>query len=177
MAIRAFDGKSPLLGPGAWVDPTAVVIGDVRLGADASVWPMCVLRGDIQRITIGARTNIQDGCVLHVTHDSEFSPGGFALNVGEDVTVGHKVILHGCTVGNECLIGMGAIVMDGAVIGPRTVLSAGCLVPGGKTLEGGYLYLGSPAKQVRALTAHELGYFLYASRHYVNNKNRHAASQ
>jgi len=116
--IRTFDGKTPDIAPDAWVDPSAIVIGDVTLGSQSSIWPMTVVRGDIHRIKIGARTNIQDGSVLHVTHDSRFNPRGFPLDIGDDVTVGHKALLHGCKIGHHCLIGMGAIVMDGAVIDP-----------------------------------------------------------
>ncbi|OQX49344.1 MAG: gamma carbonic anhydrase family protein, partial [Candidatus Sedimenticola endophacoides] len=122
----------PKIAEEAWVDPSAVVIGDVEIGPGASIWPLTVVRGDIHRIRIGAGSNIQDGSVVHVTHDSRFNPGGFPVCIGERVTVGHKVMLHGCTIGDYCLIGMGAIVMDGARIGARVILAAGSLVPPGK---------------------------------------------
>jgi len=173
VTLRPFDRHHPRLGPGAWVDPAALVIGDVDIGADSSLWPYTVARGDVNRIRIGARTNIQDHSVLHVTHDSRFHPGGHALVIGDEVTVGHRVILHGCTVGDRCLIGMGAVVMDGAVLEPQVLLGAGSLVPPGKVLEGGHLWLGSPARRVRALTGEEREAILYSAGHYVRLKNRH----
>ena len=139
MALLSFEGRQPEVAVSAYVDARALVIGDVRLEDDASVWPMAVVRGDIHEIRIGPRTNIQDGSVLHVTHDSRFNPGGHPLVIGADVTVGHRVTLHGCTVGDRCLIGMGAIVLDGAVLAPGTLLAAGSLVPRGRALEGGKL--------------------------------------
>jgi carbonic anhydrase/acetyltransferase-like protein (isoleucine patch superfamily) len=172
--IRDFDELRPALHSTAWVDPSALVVGDVHIGAQSSVWPMCVLRGDIHRIVIGIRTNVQDGSVLHVTHDSRFAPGGHSLTVGDEVTVGHKVILHGCTIGDRCLIGMGSIVMDGAVLEPGTMLGAGSLVPPGKHLEGGYLWRGSPARRVRPLTDEETEYFEYSAIQYARLKDRHA---
>jgi len=110
--IRPFEGKIPRIAADAWVDESAVVIGDVEIGAASSVWPLSVVRGDIHRIRIGNRTNIQDGSVLHVTHDSRFNPGGFPLSIEDEVTVGHKVMLHGCRIGSQCLIGMGSVVME-----------------------------------------------------------------
>jgi carbonic anhydrase/acetyltransferase-like protein (isoleucine patch superfamily) len=172
--IRTFEGHVPDIDAGAWVDEMALVVGDVRIGADSSVWPMTVIRGDINRIVIGERTNIQDGSVLHVTHDSRFMPGGLALTVGDDVTVGHKVVLHACIIGDRCLIGMGSIVMDGAEIAPDTLLGAGSLVTPNKRLQGGYLWQGSPARRVRELTDREREYLTYSADHYVQLKNRHA---
>jgi len=173
MALRSYKGRLPELRRGAYVDETAVVIGDVSLGEDTSVWPLTVIRGDVNTISIGARTNIQDNSVLHVTHDGKYSPGGYALTVGDDVTVGHRVILHACTVGDLCLIGMGSIIMDGAVLESRVMLAAGSLVPGGKRLQGGHLYMGSPVKQVRALTEEEIDSLQYSADHYVSVKNSH----
>lgn len=173
MAIRSFEGMTPTIGPRAYVDDSAVVIGDVSVGEDASLWPMTVARGDVHSIRIGARTNIQDGSVLHVTQDNEFSPGGHALTIGDDVTVGHGVVLHACTVGDLVLVGMGATVLDGAIIPPRTMVAAGSLIAPGKELESGYLYLGSPAKQARPLTEEELAYLEFSARHYVELKDRH----
>lgn len=163
----------PELGRGAYVDDAAVVIGDVTLGEDTSIWPMTVVRGDVNTIRIGARTNIQDNSVLHVTHDGKYTPGGYALSVGDDVTVGHRVILHACTVGDLCLIGMGSIIMDGAILESKVMLAAGSLVPGGKHLESGYLYMGSPVKQVRELTDEEIESLQYSADHYVEVKNSH----
>jgi len=174
MTIRVFENLLPNIASTAYVDSTALVIGDVSIAADASLWPMVVARGDIQSIRIGARTNIQDGSILHVTHDGPLSPGGYALNIGDDVTVGHRAILHGCTIGDHCLIGMGAVVMDGAGLEPRVILGAGSLVTPGKVLEGGYLWLGSPARRMRPLRSEEFDYLDYSSRHYVDLKNRHS---
>jgi carbonic anhydrase/acetyltransferase-like protein (isoleucine patch superfamily) len=144
----------------------------VTLGDDVSIWPMAVLRGDVHGITIGAGTNIQDGSVLHVTHgDSEFSEVGHPLVVGRHVTVGHKVVLHGCAVGDHCLIGIGAIVMDGVVIEDEVILGAGSLVPPGKRLESGYLYVGAPARQVRPLKPEEKDFLRYSPKHYIQLKN------
>ena len=173
MTIRSFNNIQPEIDPSAYVDETALVIGEVKIGADTSIWPMSVLRGDVHSIAIGNRTNIQDACVCHVTHDGKYTPGGFPLVVGDDVTVGHRVTLHACTVGDLCLIGMSATIMDGAVIGSRTIIAAGSLVPTGKNLEGGYLYVGSPVKQVRALTDQELESLEYSANHYVKMKNQH----
>ncbi len=171
--IRPFKGMTPSLAAGVFVDQTAVVIGDVSLGRDVSIWPMTVLRGDVNSIVIGDETNIQDGCVLHVTHRSEMHPEGYPLLVGRGVTVGHKVVLHGCTIGDLCLIGIGAIVMDGAVIEDRVMLGAGALVPPGKRLESGYLYVGSPARPSRTLRDEELEYLGYSRDGYVRLKTQH----
>lgn len=173
MTIRTFQDKTPDIADTAFVDETAIVIGDVTIGADSSLWPMAVARGDVHSITIGERTNIQDASVLHVTHDGKYTPGGFPLNIGDDVTVGHRVTLHACTVGNLCLIGMSATIMDGAVIGEKSIIAAGALVPTGKELEGGYLYVGSPVKRVRALTDEELESLEYSANHYVKMKDMH----
>ncbi|MGA7801610.1 MAG: gamma carbonic anhydrase family protein [Gammaproteobacteria bacterium] len=173
MAIRSFGDRTPRIAPGVFVDETAVVIGDVTVGEDASLWPLTVVRGDIHRIEIGARTNIQDGSVLHVTHASEFNPAGYPLSVGNEVTVGHRVMLHGCTIEDRCLIGMGAVVMDGAVIRAGVLLGAASLVTPGMELEGGYLWLGSPARRVRPLRDDEKAYLAYSAEHYVRLKERH----
>jgi carbonic anhydrase/acetyltransferase-like protein (isoleucine patch superfamily) len=134
---------------------------------------MTVVRGDVHSITIGKGTNIQDVSILHVTHDGKFSPGGFPLVVGDYVTVGHRVILHACTVGNYCLIGMAATIMDGAVLGDKLIIGAGSLVPTGKELEGGYLYVGSPVKRVRELNDKELEFLEFSANHYVKLKDQH----
>lgn len=173
MPIRSFETRTPRIAASAYIDLTAVVIGDVEVGADASLWPNVVVRGDIHCIKIGDNTNIQDGSVLHVSHDSEFAPGGFSLLVGRGVTVGHMVILHGCTIEDNCLIGMGSVVMDGARIQAGTMLGAGSLVSPGMILEAGYLWLGRPARRVRVLTPDERRYLAYSAEHYVRLKNRH----
>ncbi len=168
--ISAFNGLTPELAPGAWVHPRATVIGEVMLGENASVWPGAIIRGDVNSIRIGAGTNIQDNSVLHVSHKSEADPAGGPLVIGDRVTVGHSVILHACTIEDECLIGMGSIILDRAVIKRNVLLGAGSLVPEGKTLESGYLYLGRPAKMVRELTLEELAYFNYSAEHYIRLK-------
>ncbi|MCB1654087.1 MAG: gamma carbonic anhydrase family protein, partial [Pseudomonadales bacterium] len=132
MSIRPFQQHTPTLGERAFVDRSAVVIGDVEIGADSSVWPLTVIRGDMHRIRIGARTSVQDGAVLHVTHDGPFVPGGRALDIGDDVTIGHGVVLHACSIGNACLVGMNATVLDGAVLEDEVMVAAGALVPPGK---------------------------------------------
>ena len=171
MSIKTYKGISPSIAARVFVDESAMVIGDVTLEQDSSIWPMCVVRGDVNRIHIGQRTNIQDGSVLHVTHPHTTMPEGFALTIGDNVTVGHKVILHGCHVHDNCLIGMSSTVMDGAVIHPYVILGAGSLVSPGKELEGGHLWLGSPARKVRPLTDDEHKWIDYSATHYVNLKN------
>ncbi len=173
MSLRDYLDHRPRLGKQVFIDPTALVIGRVILGDDVSIWPMTVVRGDVNLITIGARTNIQDACVLHVTHDGPYSAGGLPLTVGEDVTVGHRVTLHACTVGNRCLIGMSSTVMDGAILEEDVLLAAGSLVTPGKRLVSGSLYRGSPATRVRELSAEELGMLRYSAAHYVLLKNRY----
>jgi len=175
VTIRAYQGMTPQLGARVFVDPSAVVLGDVALGDDSSVWPQAVIRGDMQRIRIGARTSVQDGCVLHITHAGPFNPDGFPLLIGDDVTIGHQALLHGCTVGNRVLIGMACIVMDGAVIEDQVVLGAGSLVPPGKRLRSGYLYVGRPAQPVRPLSDKEQAYFSYSAANYVKLKDLHLA--
>ncbi len=173
VAIRALKGIRPQLGERVFVDATAVVIGDVVLGNDTSVWPLTVIRGDMHRIRIGARCSIQDGSVLHITHAGAYKPDGYPLTLGDDVTVGHQVTLHGCSIGNRVLVGMGAIVLDGAVIEDDVVIGAGSVVPPGKTLASGYLYIGSPVRQARLLTEQERAFFQYSADNYVNLKNQY----
>ena len=167
MPIEPYQDFHPRLGEGVYLHASATVIGDVELGDAVSVWPGVVIRGDVNRIRIGARSNIQDNSVLHVGHRRAADPEGSPLLVGRDVTVGHAVILHGCTIGDECLIGMGSLVMDKAVLEPRVLLGAGSLVPEGRVLESGWLYLGRPARAVRRLTREELDYFAYQAGHYL----------
>lgn len=171
--IRSFQGVRPTIAPSAFIDESAVVSGDVVIGADSSVWPLVVIRGDVNSIRIGERTSVQDGSVVHVTHDGPFSPGGVATVVGDDVTVGHKVILHACTIHDRVLVGMGAIVMDKAVVESDVIIGAGSLVPPGKVLESGYLYLGSPVQQVRPLTEQERQQLVYSAGYYVKLADRH----
>jgi len=173
--IRSYLELSPQLGPRVFVDPSALVIGDVDIGADSSIWPMVTIRGDMHRISIGERTSIQDGSVLHITHAGPYNPDGFPLTIGSDVTVGHKALLHGCTVSDRVLVGMGAIVMDGAIIEEEVILAAGSIVPPGKVLESGFLYRGSPAKQARPLSDKERSFFSYTANNYVKLKDQHIA--
>jgi carbonic anhydrase/acetyltransferase-like protein (isoleucine patch superfamily) len=170
-ALRAYQGVWPALGARVYVDPQACVIGQVTLGADVSIWPMAVLRGDVNSIRLGDRTNIQDGSVLHVTHDGPYSPGGLPLVIGDDVTVGHKAVLHACTLGSRILIGMGAIVLDGAVVEDEVIIGAGAVVPPRKRVPARTLWIGNPARLLRELTARDLEQFAYLSRHYVRIKD------
>ena len=171
--LRTFGGHLPQLGERVFVDATAIVIGNVVIGTDSSVWPQVSIRGDVNSIRIGARTSVQDGCVLHVTHAGPHNSDGFALRIGDDVTVGHSAILHGCHIGDRVLIGMGAIVMDGAVIEDEVVIAAGTLVPPGKILPRGHLYKGNPARPARALSAQEIEYFRYGAAQYVRLKDQY----
>lgn len=171
MNIRSFRGVHPKLGARVYVDPAALVIGDCVLGDDASLWPMTVVRGDVNAIRIGARTNVQDGAVLHVTHDGPYSPGGFPLHVGDEVTVGHKAILHACTVRDRALIGMGAVVLDGAEVGEECLLGAGSLLAPGKRMQPGSLWVGNPARFVRMLDERERESLRYSAAHYVRLKD------
>jgi carbonic anhydrase/acetyltransferase-like protein (isoleucine patch superfamily) len=173
MALRDYQGMSPQLGARVYVDECALVIGRVSLGDDASIWPFAVARGDVNRIEIGARTNIQDGSVLHVVHDGPFSAGGLPLIIGDDVTVGHKAMLHAARIGHRCLIGMAAVVLDGAEIDDEVMVAAGSVVPPGKHLASHGLYLGNPAKRVRELTNQEIEKLLYSAQQYVKIKDAH----
>ena len=171
--VRPFGDALPVIGARVWVDPAAVVIGQVEIGDDASLWPTAVARGDVNYIRIGARSNIQDGSVLHVTHDGPYSPGGLPLVIGEDVTVGHRVMLHACTIGDRCLLGMSSTILDGAVLEDEVFLGAGSLVPPGKRLQARSLYKGSPVRRARSLTDEELAMLRYSAAHYVRLKDRY----
>ena len=173
MSIRSYQGIEPTLGPRVYVDSSAVVIGRVTIGEDSSIWPTAVLRGDVHEIRVGARTSIQDGSVVHVTHDSRYAPGGGACIVGDDVTVGHRVVLHACKVGNSCLIGMGSVLLDDVVVEDYVIVGAGALVSPGKTLQSRGLYVGSPARRVRDLKPEEIEFLGYSARHYVELKDRY----
>lgn len=176
MPVRPFQNFASVLGKRVYLDDTALVIGQVALGDDVSLWPYTVVRGDVNSIRVGARSNIQDSSVLHVTHDGPYSPGGFPLIIGEDVTVGHKCLLHACAIEDRCLIGMGSIVMDGTVIESDVLLGAGSLVSPGKRLESGHLYRGSPVRKIRPLTDPEREMLRYSAAHYVRLKNRYLGS-
>ena len=171
--IRNFNNKKPNIHISAYVDEQATVIGDVTIGKDSALWPQAVARGDINSITIGDRTNIQDGSILHVTHAGEFCPSGYPLSIGSDVTIGHSAVIHACTIKNKCLIGMGSIILDGAVINSECMIAAGALVGPGKIIESGYLYVGSPAKKARKLTDKELEFLIYSAKGYVDLKNKY----
>ncbi len=173
MSIRNYLDYSPKLSGGVFIDNSAVVIGRVKIGRDSSVWPHCTLRGDVHDISIGERSNIQDGSVLHCTSPESFGPEGFPLHIGSDVTVGHRVILHGCTLKDRVLVGMGSIIMDGAVVEPDVIVGAGSVVTPGKVLESGNLYVGSPVKRARPLRQEEIDFLLYSAEHYVKLKNFH----
>ncbi|NOQ94166.1 MAG: gamma carbonic anhydrase family protein [Methylophaga sp.] len=173
MAIRHFEGTQPDIHSSTYIDDTALVLGDVQVGKNSSIWPLTVIRGDVNSIQIGENTNVQDNSVLHVSHKGPYNPDGFNLKIGNNVTVGHRVILHGCQIGNSCLIGMGSTIMDGAIIESHTIIGAGSLVTPNKHLESGYLWMGSPARKVRKLSADELESIEYSAQHYVRLKNRH----
>jgi carbonic anhydrase/acetyltransferase-like protein (isoleucine patch superfamily) len=174
-SLRSFGGKTPAIGQRVLIDPSAVVLGDVTLEDDVSVWPQVAIRGDMHRIRVGARSSVQDGTVLHITHAGPFNPDGWPLDIGCDVTIGHSAVLHGCTVGNRVLVGMSATVMDGAVVEDEVVIAAGALVTPGKRLRSGYLFAGAPAREIRPLTPGELSYFVYSANNYVKLKDRHIA--
>lgn len=173
MNIRAYQGINPTIDNTCFIDPNASVIGDVHIGADCSVWPGAVIRGDVNHIRIGERTSVQDNSVLHVTHKRDSLPQGWPLIIGDDVTIGHQVCLHGCTLGNRILVGIGSIVMDGVTVEDEVMIGAGTLVPPGKILQSGYLYVGSPCKQIRHLTDAEIAMLPYQAAHYVKVKNHY----
>lgn len=168
--IRKFKDFTPSIGKRVFVDIQATVIGDVCLGDDVSIWPQSVIRGDINPITIGKRTNIQDGSIVHVTHKSQYSDG-CECHIGSDVTIGHGCIIHACTIEDMALVGMGSVILDGTTISKKVIIGAKSLVPSGKTLESGYLYMGSPCKKIRPLKDGELEFLKYSATHYVNTKN------
>jgi carbonic anhydrase/acetyltransferase-like protein (isoleucine patch superfamily) len=175
--IRSHRGITPTLGARVYVDPVATVIGNVTLGEDVSVWPGAVIRGDMHRITVGNRSNVQDNAVLHITHASDFNPDGWPLTIGDDVIIGHGAILHGCTIGNRVLVGNGAIVNDGAIVEDEVMIGAGTVVPPGKRLESGNLYVGSPCRLLRATTDAERKFFTYSPQNYVKLKDQYLAEQ
>ena len=169
--VRSFMDTLPQIAASAMIDPQCTIIGDVVIGEDCSVWPQAVIRGDVQKIRIGDHSNIQDGCVLHVTHDHPACPGGQGLYIGKQVTVGHNATLHACTIHDEVLIGMGSTVLDGAVIESQVLLAANSLVLPGKVLEQGHLYAGNPAQKKRPLSAQEQAQFTYMADNYIHMKN------
>ena len=173
MTIESYKGNSPTIGKNVYIDDSAVMYGDIVLKQDASIWPLVAVRGDVNHVRIGERTNVQDGSVLHVTRTSERFPKGFPLIIGDDVTVGHKCMLHGCTLGNRILVGMGAIVMDGAVVQDDVFIGAGTVVPPNKLLESGYLYVGNPMVQKRKLSDAEVAFLKQSAINYVKLKDEY----
>ena len=173
MPLQAYLETFPRLDEGVFAHASAQIIGDVGIGRDSSVWCNAVLRGDVNRIRIGACSNIQDFAMCHVSHRSAAKPEGAALEIGNYVTIAHSVLLHGCTIGDECLVGMGSIVMDDVVLEPQVMVGAGSLVVPGKVLKSGGLYVGHPARRVRELTAEEIAHFRYSAEHYVRVKNNY----
>jgi len=175
-ALRAFNQISPKLGERVFIDPACTVIGDVHIGDDSSIWPGTVIRGDVNFIRIGARTNIQDGSIVHVSHDGPSGkPVGYATHIGDDVTIGHGAIVHACTIEDGCLIGMGATVLDGAVVKKNGFVGAGAVIPPGKTVGSGELWLGNPAKCVRMLSEQDIAQLYYSAQHYVRLKDKYLA--
>jgi len=173
MTLRSFKAHHPQVGARVYLDESAVIIGDVMLADDVSVWPTVVIRGDVASINIGAATNIQDGAVLHVSHKGKYTSKSAPLKIGRGVTVGHRAVVHACTVGDYCLVGIGAIIMDNAVLEDYVMLGAGALVPANKVLESGYLYMGAPAKKARALKQQEKEFLEYSAEHYVVLKDEY----
>lgn len=171
--IRRYDGHTPQVPDSCFVDPSAVVIGEVTLGERASVWPCAVIRGDVNSIHIGEGSNVQDFAMLHVSHKRDEDPLGAPLVIGDNVTIGHHVTLHGCTIGDEVLVGIGSTVLDRAVIQHQVMIGAGSLVPPGKVLESGHLYLGNPVKQVRRLSDKEIAFLKYSAEHYQRLAVKH----
>ena len=175
--LRKFKNSVPKVGKNVYIDSASVVIGDVILGNDVSVWPMAVIRGDVEKITIKEGTNVQDGAVLHVSHAGHYSIEGHPLTIGKGVTIGHKAVVHACTVGDYCLIGIGAVILDDATLEDYVMLGASALVPPGKRLESGFLYVGSPARQARPLREEEIEFLKYSSQHYIELKNEYLNMQ
>ena len=174
-ALRPFRGTLPTLGARAYVDPACTIIGDVELGDDVSVWPGTVIRGDVNHVRIGARTNVQDGTIIHVSHHSPFNAAGHPTLIGEGVTVGHGCIIHACTIGDYSLIGMGACILDGARVSRHGFVGAGAVVGPGKVVGEGELWLGNPARPARLLRDTEIEALHYSADHYVRLKDEYLA--
>ena len=173
MPLATYLDVMPTLGTRVYVNASGQIIGDVTIGDDSSIWCNAVLRGDVNRIVIGRGSNVQDLTMGHVSHKTSDKPDGSPLLIGDYVTVGHSAVLHGCTIGNECLIGMGSIILDDAVIPGHVMIGAGSLVPPGKVLESGMLYVGRPVKAVHALTPEEIVHLRYSAEHYIQLKNNY----
>ena len=176
--VRPYLDQLPQLGQRVYIDEAARVIGDVLLGDDVSVWPFTVIRGDVNYVRIGDRTNVQDGTVIHVSHDGPHAKlGGFATVIGADCTIGHKAIVHACRIEDACLVGMGSTVLDGAVIQQHGFLGAGALLPPGKVMGEGEMWLGAPAKFARKLSDAEIQALFYSAGHYVKLKDEYLTGQ
>lgn len=169
--IRSFHEHQPKLGEGVYVDDSCVLVGDIKVGDNSSIWPFVAVRGDVNSIRIGQRTNIQDGTILHVTRRSAENPDGYPLIIGNEVTVGHHCMLHGCQLGDRILVGMSAVIMDNVVVEDDVIIGAGSLVPPGKRLERGFLYVGSPVQKKRPLNASERNFLSQSAQNYVDLKN------
>ena len=172
-SLRPYLGRLPVVGARVYVDPAATVIGDVELGDDVSIWPGTIIRGDVNFIRIGARTNVQDGTIIHVSHHSPYNKAGHPTLVGADVTIGHGTIIHACTIEDACLIGMGACILDGATVKQHGFVGAGAVVGPGKVVGEGELWVGNPARLVRRLSDKEIESLHYSAAHYVRLKDRY----
>ncbi len=168
-----FEGLTPQLGDGSWIAPNSTVIGDVRMGKDVSIWPGVVIRGDVNYVEIGDRTNIQDGSIIHVTNIGANPPYGYPTIIGADVTVGHGAMLHGCTVEEGVLIGMRAILLDGSKVEKHSILGAGALLAPGKVVKTGEVWVGAPARRIKTLTDQEIEKLYHSARQYVTLKDRY----
>lgn len=175
--MRPYLDTFPKLGERAYIDPAATVIGDVVIGDDASIWPCAVVRGDVHHIRIGARTNVQDGAIVHVTHAGPYTGEGFPCLIGDDVTIGHGAVIHACTIEDACLIGMHATVLDGALVKKHGFVAAGAVIAPGKVVGEGELWMGNPARCVRRLDAAQIEQLHYSAAHYVKLKDRYLASE
>ncbi len=177
MPIRRYKGVTPKTGERCYIDASAVIVGDVTINDDSSIWPLVAARGDVNTITIGKRTNVQDGTVLHVTRKTPGLPDGYPLIIGDDVTIGHHCMLHGCKLGNRILVGMGAVIMDNVTVEDDVFIGAGTLVPPNKTLESGYLYVGNPMTKKRPLNDKEMAFLAQSAVNYVELKNDYLAEE
>jgi len=177
MTLRRYKNFAPEVGARVYVDSMALVLGQIELGDDVSIWPFVAARGDVNRIVIGARSNIQDNSVLHVTHDGKYTPGGSPLVIGTDVTVGHGAILHACTIEDACLIGMGAVVLDKAHVGKHSLVAAGSVLSPGKIVEPGSMWRGNPARFVRKLSDIEIESLYYSAQNYVKLKDDYLSGE
>lgn len=175
--IRPYLDTRPDIHPNTYLDRMATIIGDVTLSENTSVWPFAVIRGDVNCIEVGKGTNIQDHAMLHVSHKNSAKPEGSPLCIGEYCTIGHRVTLHGCTLGNHVLVGIGSVVLDDAIVDDNVIIGAGSLVPPRKKLVGGYLYMGSPVQAVRPLTEEELQFLHYSAEHYIRVMHHHQESE